>query len=690
MKRSDLLKIVPPEVHIPGRYEIEKDFAYTVLARTVPGELGRRVFDEFGGDTVPEDGEPMLLVLWLYDNRRDLRYSVYCSALEMDFRSYDHAKKAWREATLYNLCYFTHYRAKQFRYADAESATLGGFFRSEDPDTLRSCHAWQMTQRKRTTMERILKSHREIDALMSEVGPLPTGIERFIDNHVLSESRYIYYEKRGRVMHGYCTHCKQSFDTDKYPKGTFINKTWKCPLCGTKVTVKSFARSAVVRDEGSFQVVDRVTGGLMISWWRVGRRYERDRVEKRGYEQAAYPKRRVYLGYGGLRRVYHWDDRCTSLGHQMRWYDDSDSDRVVYRSRVFPGNLKHLLADTPWRYTALYEMARSGELFDASVWLTRARNEPVFEKCVKIGLTRLASDGMRTDLWRYPLRGAGNLPVHKALEITRSDLRELQKCNGGSEQALLVKRMRGLGRSVTAEDMRLLKRAEISCGTIAEFDYGQLLSCVSLYRMAKYASAQRKLYPIKCLFCDPIVSDWRDYLNECAKLGYDLTSNSVVMPANLHEAHTRTSKLIRQKRNAELDAKISARLEKLSALYAWQGGGYLVRMAKSTGELIAEGAKQSICVGNYADRYADGADTILFVRKTETPDEPFVTAEVVESEYGVRVVQVRAYRNSVPDEDTMKFWDAYKRKVLDKLGGVPWQAEHEADAADVEKAIAGS
>lgn len=693
MKRSKLLEIAPPAVRIPGYLDREENVDYTVLARIVPGELGRKVLDEFGGEVVPDgDTEARLLVLWLYDRYADLRYSVYCSPREYDFRAYDHGQGKWREATLYNLVYYTHYRERRFRYADEESAGLGRIFGRDDADTLRACHSWQFAQRRGATIGRILAEQREVDALMAEAPPLPSDIDRWIDNHVLEESRYIYYEKRGKLLHGYCTHCKRSFDTADYPKGRLLDTTWRCPHCRSKVTIKSLNRSAVVADRANFQVVGRAPGGLMVSYYMVTRRIVRDQVERHGYDQTIDPVGRVYLGAGGLVRMFAYDWKRDTYGQRLCWQDVTrPGDEALIKSRVYPTGIRKMLEDTPWRYTALQEMARSDEVFDASRWLREAKLKPSLEKCAKLGLTRLAAEEIGGMVWKRALWHGGDIPLHMVLGITRADLKALRQVNAGNSEVRLVQRMRKLGRPIDADGICKLRRADIPCEKLAEENgrAERLLCLVSIHRIAKYVRAQTANYP-EGRYAGGIAGDWQDYLEECAQLGYDLHSESVTMPKNLRDSHARTAVLVKHKENAELDRKIAGKIEAVGSLYAWEADGYCVRMARSTGELIEEGCRQVICVANYGQRYAEGACEILLVRRSSEPDASHVTAEVREREGGIDVIQVRAYRNGNPDTETKAFWDHYKKEVLDKLGGMPWRLLHEETVAEEAPAEAGS
>ena len=81
---------------------------------------------------------------------------------------------------------------------------------------------------------------------------------------------------------------------------------------------------------------------------------------------------------------------------------------------------------------------------------------------------------------------------------------------------------------------------------------------------------------------------------------------------------------------------------------------------KQTDDLITEGQALHHCVGTYIDRVAAKKCLIVFVRRVEEPEKPFVTVEVSNG----KIVQIRGERNSDPTEEVKKFVDLWSRKVL--------------------------
>ena len=137
----------------------------------------------------------------------------------------------------------------------------------------------------------------------------------------------------------------------------------------------------------------------------------------------------------------------------------------------------------------------------------------------------------------------------------------------------------------------------------------------------------------------------------------------VLYPKDLLHSHSITSQKVKKKKEMVMDKRIRHRYKADRPKYEYRSGDYVVMLPRNQADLIKEGKMLRHCVGGYDWKVADGISTILFIRKREDTSSPFVTAEFSDG----RVAQIRAYKNGVPDEDTMKFFEEYKEKVLSKF-----------------------
>ena len=706
MEKRELLKLPMPKVKL-SRVDLEayknKHGTYStpcrVLARIVPGGFGE-------GDTetyVDADGRVIsrplhkgeasgILVVWILHLDGHPLYTIYASADSARWHVWSHVKNRWRTAMLLNLTGYCAYREHEYIYADKDSATLGHYFGSADCDTLRALDDFQRDNRTYRTKIAILNSRREIDALMASVPQLPADINRYIDNHVMKNSRYLWYKKEGKTLVGICSHCKKTVRVDKYPKGRLIDTKWKCPECHSEVTIKSVNCSAKVCDCGHFGVVAPVPGGIMLTLYRVIRHHCREDIQKKKptFWQAYSTVARTHIKYGGHMTQYEFTCRNNSLyPTKTMWYVDTNQ-HSEHSTMIYPGNLKRVLADTPWRYTGLAEYAKADKPIALGKFLEYSKRRPAIEKMAKLGLYELIAPmvpyssiyraidvvGKETD---------GNAPLCELLNVNKAELRMFIRLDITPAELIFYKQRRALGKPPTEKDIRELRAAGIDASDITDGDrrYGghcnRYLFYTTYHKIARFVAEQSK-GEYKGREKNPagtIIRDWRDYLSECSQLGYNLRDERILMPKNLLSAHGRTSAQVKHEQNKAANAKIEARRAVLEQFYNFERDGYIIRMARDGDELITEGKVQNICVGGYIDKYANGGCTILLLRRSAEPEKPFVTIEVCEEDDNVRDIQIRAYRNREPDVDTMKWWRAYKKNVLAKLGGEPWAAEHE-------------
>ena len=135
----------------------------------------------------------------------------------------------------------------------------------------------------------------------------------------------------------------------------------------------------------------------------------------------------------------------------------------------------------------------------------------------------------------------------------------------------------------------------------------------------------------------------------------------MLFPEDFAGEHRRVSELIITLADRKKNRNISSAGITLSGLRApYEADGLLIRPAASAAELRAESAALHHCVRNYADRMARMETCVLFVRHSETPEEPFFTVELSCG----RVLQLRGERNCSPPEWVLEFVDKWHREVF--------------------------
>ncbi len=194
----------------------------------------------------------------------------------------------------------------------------------------------------------------------------------------------------------------------------------------------------------------------------------------------------------------------------------------------------------------------------------------------------------------------------------------------------------------------LLTLAKVFHWNFGEAERFLQITGVRLPRLAEYLSGQR-IMPY----------DYRDYLDQCKELQYNLHDTAICMPHNFNAMHERLSEIIEYRQSEEVQKLFEENYPQRKDL-EFGSGKYIIRQPESMDEIIDEGSKLHHCVGGYAKRHARGKLHILFIRQSEKPDKPYYTMEL--STDG-KIVQVRGLRNCDPPKTVQKFIEQYKQHI---------------------------
>ena len=123
-----------------------------------------------------------------------------------------------------------------------------------------------------------------------------------------------------------------------------------------------------------------------------------------------------------------------------------------------------------------------------------------------------------------------------------------------------------------------------------------------------------------------------DYLAFAKILKYDLRRQDVALPKDLadrHDAAASTVAIIQAaERKANAEKKYGSRIRAVAEMYEFSFRGLSIIAPISPEDIVAEGKAQGHCVGGYAARHFQGVLEILFLRRTATPDRPWITLEL--------------------------------------------------------------
>ena len=249
------------------------------------------------------------------------------------------------------------------------------------------------------------------------------------------------------------------------------------------------------------------------------------------------------------------------------------------------------------------------------------------------------------------------------LGLNKEQFRQLKQGHWSAEDLEKYKLVRDSGVPVRLpKDMELLKQIEsYDCSRILEEAHKS-----DFWRTVRYLVKQKEHW-----------YTLRDYRNMARNAGRDMTDNLVQWPRNLTAAHNRYVEERQARLDKEEKEKRAKEIAERSVLFAeraaelewlsFEADGLLIRPCVNEDELVQEGHELHHCVSSYARRHAEGRTAILFIRHTDTPDEPFFTLEF--DAKNLVVAQNRGLRNCdrTPEVEAFeKAWLEWVRQIKSK------------------------
>lgn len=473
----------------------------------------------------------------------------------------------------------------------------------------------------------------------------------YINEGAMAKCYYIFMEGKGKTRTGYCTHCKNEFEMEP----TKHKSIYRCPFCVGDYQVRSAGMSRKTFIDRRYftwfekSLIDPNTiiakGIHVIRDYRNDYRNVVDEYELYAayiFEYGVGAKMIVADGYYG-----YWHTRETINDATLnRTYLNAVNVGVNYNS------FYKSIADTSFKYIVGEEDYKR-YLGHFIKYLNLYSKYGLVEKLMKVGLDVLVDDkifGHRT----YGMVKWKKDSIYDALGLNRQQLKEFMELplywGRGCWGLAVYKESRKLDPKIKISEIDMLAGEAPSIN-----DIRQIAKSVSLRKVCRYLEKQRSNIKYG------LVSTYRDYLNDCRILGFDMNSNSVLYPKNLYNAHQNTIAQVKVKNDKELNEKITERAKVLEKL-GINGKNFIIRPVTDMQELIDEGKTLHHCVGTYAKKYAGGECDIYTVRAVEELDKPLVTVEVRKGE----IAQARADYNKTPSDEVNKFLNGFRKKINKK------------------------
>jgi len=332
---------------------------------------------------------------------------------------------------------------------------------------------------------------------------------------------------------------------------------------------------------------------------------------------------------------------------------------------LYTRNISRVLAGTDWKHSCLYELTKATIWINAFAYLGAYQESHVYEYLVKLRLYRLVIAnvmGWGNNRAKLNLDGCSSREV---LGIGREQLLQMQRLNGSIEHLKLIKCAQKAGVPISDSHVELLVEMGIS-----DYLLDELMQYVTPYKIVKYIGQVLEKWPkaeqanrwyVQKNYALDIATLWRDYLDNCRLLGYDMKNTFVLFPKNLKTRHDDVMGLVSKQKKELLENAISNMYQQLDSRYGFVGKKMLVKVPQSASEIVADGHTLHHCAGtgSYIENMATGKCVILFVRLAEEPEKPYFTLEVRDG----MVIQCRGYDNADMPLDVKTFIKKWEQSL---------------------------
>ena len=167
----------------------------------------------------------------------------------------------------------------------------------------------------------------------------------------------------------------------------------------------------------------------------------------------------------------------------------------------------------------------------------------------------------------------------------------------------------------------------------------------------------------------PAAEQWRDYLDACKSIDMDMTDRHVLYPRALKTEHD----IVMSKQKFIADEALNDDFVKSVNKYRfleYHKDDYFIKVPESMQSMFEEGRKLNHCCGRYVDDVIDKQAFILFLRRKDNPDTPFLSIEVspdmtVHQVRGINDTYVSVHKDAKAINMFLQSWARMKHLCLD-------------------------
>lgn len=464
-----------------------------------------------------------------------------------------------------------------------------------------------------------------------------------------THNKYLLYNHKEQT---YCTACEKEF---RISQGCLFHKSEiYCPECGQPVTCIDITKNY------SGKKAHDVTFVIVYLAGKDGNLYARCYKQELGFKRGElHPwiwteetHRYVFTPKGTARYGVDYHPSFKEF-HERSNFNTPNFFATGYSNKINFNhaeiNLSTAIKKTWLKYSAVVEYTQKTRSWMSLSYLHFYRLHQGVERLVKCGYEKDVEfiisrrDGVEQINWK-------ETELHKMIGIDR---KELQYAREKGLDIYQIKNRKNTFPEYPLEQADRFYNVFGKYATNMHVVFGWI-GRDKIPKLAKYVKKQQVSFTL-----------YRDYINFCRELNYDLTDPEILYPPHFIDAHDRADAALQAKKIKIKQEQIKA-ITKKCKKYQYEEGDYFIRQPHTPEEIIEEGRILRHCVGGYAKRHFEGSTTIMFLRKKEEPDIPFYTIEVDNKQ---KIVQCYGYRNNLetPKPDEIKLLEKHYQDYLNGL-----------------------
>ena len=569
----------------------------------------------------------------------------------------------WRTAAFENLGKSQEFTRKCAFYSVKDEERVIRYLKSDSGNGIKALTSFQSNILENRRRERRKIREKEIVSRMECIPALPRNLKNWIHKSVMPAYFFYDYKRGGMDVPGTCTSCGHEIRLSGVKQG---NKG-VCPHCKRELIMKPRSRrGCCMTDRDACQVIQNVGNGeLLIRIIKVWYTYRTDKPEIQIYENARQFIRQdendgkisvesYYYQHGsGILTDWKKGER-PSLLNQWQYHFEADTCGHLY-GRNLPNQLK----GTALEYCPIADFYNHfQEPMQALPFLRAFLKHPRLEHLAKVGFWNIVSNlayGYHPDC----LDETRNR-THQILKVAAEDVQFLKELEVDIPTLKIFREYAGL------KDRRQLLCWQLEQNV--KRDILPILKHITVHKFIRYMDSQfgflrlrRTSYgTLRYKGMQDLVSEYRDYLDMCRKMGYDMKNSFVLFPKDLQKSHDKTAHRYKQRKDALVKRDFISVYRQLSGQLDFEKDGMKIVYPATPDDVVKEGHALHHCVGSYTERVAEKECIILFLRKCSEEEKSFYTVEVRNQ----KAVQVRGKGNCSMTPEVKSFIAAWEQRVL--------------------------